>query len=372
MRHSTKYIFATTAFVVSMTLVPSVQAAAGLKNYMPFKLGVAVSNAQMADLDGKDMQIVERHFNQIVAENGMKPESLQPVEGMWDFEKADALVNWAKARGMKVMGHVLIWHEQLPRWFFVDDNGREVSREKLLERMKTHITKVVTHFKGRVDGWDVVNEAIEGDGSYRNSRFLKIIGEDFIDYAFKFAHEADPDCELWYNDYGNESKAKNNTIAALVRRLKSKGIRIDGVGMQTHVQLDYPAIATYEDAIKTISATGVKIAITEFDISVLPSAWNLTADITTKIEYKEKYNPWPVALPADVDAKLGERYAEFFDLFRKYAKTIDRVTLWGLSDRDSWLNNFPVFGRTDYPLFFDRDLKLKRWTAKLCKVQKTK
>ena len=331
----------------------------------PFKLGVAVSNAQIADAPERELALIARHFNSVTPENALKPQPLQPEEGVFRFEQADRYVDWAEAHGMKIIGHVLVWHSQLPQWFTRDANGELCSRETLLRRMETHITTVVGRYKGRIHGWDVVNEAVEGDGSYRQSDFYKILGEEFIDAAFRFAHAADPACELYYNDYGNESARKNATIAALVRRLKAKGLRIDAVGLQTHVQLKTPAIATYEDAIRLFIDAGVKVAITELDVSALPNAWELSADISKNYAYDATLNPWPDGLPAEVEAELVARYADWFALFRKYAAHVDRVTLWGLSDRDSWLNNFPVRGRTDYPLFFDRALNLKPWAARL-------
>lgn len=358
-----------TALAVATTMAFGANST-GLKDNMPFKLGVAVSNAQINDIaNGRKTQaldLIKRNFNQVVAENAMKDQPLQPIEGHFAFDAADAFVDWSNKNGMKTMGHVLLWHSQLPGWFTRGDNGKLCSREKLLDRMENHIKTVVTHFKGRVAGWDVVNEAVEGDGSYRRSDFYKILGEEFIDYAFKFAHEADPDCELWYNDYGNESAKKNETIASIVRRLKSKGMRIDGVGLQTHIRIDSPSIESYENAINLFVAEGVKVAITEMDISVLPSAWGLTAEVSTKVEYREKLNPWPDGnLPPEVDKQLGERYAEWFRMFRRHAASIDRVTVWGLSDSSSWLNDFPVPGRTDYPLLVTRDMKLKPWTKSL-------
>ena len=351
--------------LVAGLLLSAAASARGLCDLFPFRLGVAVSNAQIADAPERELALIARHFNSVTPENALKPQSLQPEEGVFRFEQADRYVDWAEAHHMKIIGHVLIWHSQLPRWFTRDANGALCSRETLLKRMETHITTVVGRYRGRIHGWDVVNEAVEADGSYRQSDFYKILGEEFIDAAFRFAHAADPGCELYYNDYGNESARKNATIAALVRRLKAKGLRIDAVGMQTHVQLKTPALAAYEDAIRLFVDAGVKVAITELDVSALPNAWELSADISQNYAYDAKLNPWPDGLPAEVEEALAARYADWFALFRRYAAHIDRVTLWGLSDRDSWLNDFPVRGRTDYPLLFSRELKLKRWVTRL-------
>ncbi len=344
-----------------------------LKELVPFRLGVAVSTPQVEALGSgsRKEKLIARHFNQVVAENCMKSFALQPREGEFHFDEADKFVDWARANNLAVVGHVLVWHSQLPVWFAKNADGSLCSRETLLARMENHIKTVVAHFKGRVYAWDVVNEAIEADGSYRRNDFFKILGEEYIDAAFKFANEADPDIQLWYNDYGNESAAKNATIAALVRRLKDSGLRIDGVGLQTHVRIDEPSVDAYEDAIKTISAEGVKLAITELDVSVLPAAWNLSAEISSRAAYDAKFNPWPEGrLPDDVNGRLGERYRELFLLFRRYSSIIERVTFWGLSDGDSWLNDFPMAGRTDYPLLFDRSLRLKPWARRALAGQK--
>lgn len=225
----------------------------------------------------------------------------------------------------------------------------------LLERMKKHIYTVVGRYKGKVKGWDVVNEAIEDNGSFRKSKFYLIIGEDFIKYAFLFAHEADPDCELYYNDYSEAIPAKRDGIPAMVKKLKDQGIRIDGIGMQCHIGLKYPSLEDYEKAIQTYAALGVKLMVTEMDISVLPMpARNLGADISTNIAYQEKLNPYTQGLPDSANVVLEQRYLDFFKLFLKYDDAFTRVTMWGVNDANSWKNGFPVRGRTDYPLLFDR------------------
>lgn len=257
---------------------------------------------------------------------------------------------------MHITGHCLVWHSQAPRWFFTDSEGKDVSPEVLKERMKTHIYTVVRRYKGKIKGWDVVNEAIEDDGSYRKSKFYQILGEDFIKYAFQYAHEADPDCELYYNDYSEAIPTKRDGIAAMVKKLKDQGIRIDAVGMQCHVGLDYPSLEDYEKAIQTYAALGVKVMVTEMDISVLPMpVRNLSSDIATSVAYQEKLNPYTQGLPDSVSMALAKRYSDFFTLFLKYDDVFTRVTFWGVNDANSWKNGFPVRGRTDYPLLFDRD-----------------
>ena len=229
--------------------------------------------------------------------------------------------------------------------------------------MKKHIQTVVGHYKGRVHGWDVVNEAVEDNGSYRRSPFYNTFQSDeFIKLAFRYAHEADPDAELYYNDYGMFRRGKRETVARLVKAMKAEGIRIDGVGMQGHISLDRPSLEEYEASIRAFRECGVKVMFTELDVSVLPARWRLSADVSQNVRYDKRINPWPDGLPEEVQKRLGERYAALFTLFLKYKDDIDRVTFWGLSDGESWLNNFPVRGRTDYPLLFDRKRQRKPFT----------
>lgn len=332
-----------------------------------FLLGVALTDAQAANRFPDKTEIVKRHFNSIVAENTMKAAYLQPKEGEFNFAAADAFVEFGLKNKMFVVGHTLIWHSQLPNWFCVDEDGKNVSAEVLKKRMKAHIQTVVGRYKGKVRGWDVVNEAVEGDGSFRKSKFYEILGEEFIELAFKYAHEADPKAELYYNDYGMDGEKKREAVAALVKKLKKKRIRIDGVGMQGHMGLAHPDIAEFEKSIAAFASAGVKVMITEWDMSALPSAWGASANISDTREFNAKYNPYTEFLPEDVSEKWNARMEEFFRLFLKYSNSISRVTLWGISDEDSWLNNFPMRGRTDYALAFSRDLKPKPFAEKILK-----
>lgn len=321
-----------------------------------FVIGTAMNTPQILERDEAAVRVIKENFNAIVAENCMKAGPIQPKEGEFDFEQADKFVEFGVKNNMHITGHCLIWHSQAPRWFFTDSLGNQVSPEVLKERMKTHIYTVVRRYKGKIKGWDVVNEAIEDDGSYRKSRYYQILGEDFIKYAFQYAHEADPDCELYYNDYSEAIPTKRDGIAAMVKKLKDQGIRIDAVGMQCHVGLDYPSMEDYEKAIQTYAALGVKVMVTEMDISVLPMpVRNLGADIATNVAYQESLNPYTKGLPDSVSTALANRYAEFFKLFLKYDDAFTRVTVWGVNDANSWKNGFPVRGRTDYPLLFDRN-----------------
>lgn len=325
-----------------------------------FLIGVAMNADQITGKDTAGVRLIKEHFNSITPENCMKSEVLQPEEGKFDFALADQYVDFGQKNNMFIVGHTLIWHSQAPKWFFVDKNGKDVSREVLIERMKNHITTVVGRYKGRVHGWDVVNEAIEDDGSFRKSKFYQIIGEDFIRLAFEFAHEADPEAELYYNDYSMSKEGKRDAVVKMVRNLQSQGVKIDGIGMQGHMTMDFPTLEEEEKSIVAFSETGVKVMITELDLTVLPSpGTKVSADVALSYEYQKQLNPYPNGLPDSVAQAAHDRYAEFFRLFLKHADKIDRVTMWGLTDGDSWRNNWPVPGRTDYPLLFDRNYQPK-------------
>lgn len=325
-----------------------------------FLIGVAMNADQITGKDTAGVRLIEQHFNSITPENCMKSEVVQPQEGKFDFTLADQFVDFGEKNNMFIVGHTLIWHSQAPKWFFVDNDGKDVSREVLIERMKNHIATVVGRYKGRVNGWDVVNEAIEDDGSFRKSKFYEIIGEDYIRLAFEFAHEADPDAELYYNDYSMAKEGKRDAVVKMVKKLQSEGVRIDGIGMQGHMTMNFPTIEEEEKSIVAFSQTGVKVMITELDLTVLPSPGNkVSADVALSYEYRKQLNPYSDGLPDSVAQAAHDRYAEFFRLFLKHADKIDRVTMWGLTDGHSWRNNWPVPGRTDYPLLFDRNYQPK-------------
>jgi endo-1,4-beta-xylanase len=325
-----------------------------------FYIGTALSIEQFTEKDTASARVIKEQFSAIVAENCMKSGPLQPEEGSFDFSMADKFVEFGEKNNMFITGHTLVWHSQAPTWFFTDSQGKNVSREVLVERMKKHINAVVGRYKGRVKGWDVVNEALNDDGTYRKSKFYEIIGEDFIKLAFQFAHEADPSAELYYNDYSLANPDKRNGVVAMVKKLKEQGVKIDGIGEQCHIGLDYPDIKDFEASIQAFAALGVKVMITEMDISVLPMPdWNVGAEVSTNFEYQKKLNPYANGLPDSVNTIFENRYLEFFKLFLKYKDVISRVTLWGVSDAQSWKNNWPIRGRTDYPLLFDRKFQAK-------------
>lgn len=339
---------------------PSLKDAVGDK----FLMGVALNVNQSSGVDTSSIKLVKQHFNSIVAENCMKCEVIHPEEDRYDFTLADQFVSFGEKNGMAVIGHCLIWHSQLAPWFCVDEKGNNVTPEVLKQRMKDHITTIVTRYKGRIKGWDVVNEAILEDGSYRKSKFYEILGEEFIPLAFQYAHEADPDAELYYNDYAMNMPGKREGVVKLVSSLKEKGIRIDAVGMQGHMGMDYPDINEFEQSIVAFAGTGVKVMVTEWDMSALPTV-KQSANISDTVAYQKMLNPYPETLPDSVSKAWNNRMKQFFGLFEKHADVISRVTAWGVSDSDSWKNDFQVKGRHDYPLLFDRNYQPKPFVKEI-------
>lgn len=323
-----------------------------------FLIGSSVNDRQVAGLDPGADSIVRKHFSTLVAENVMKSESLNPAQGVYNWAPADSFVAYANRRGVNVVGHCLVWHSQLASWFAVDADGKYVSADTLKARMRTYITDVVTRYKGKVDGWDVVNEAILEDGSYRKSPFYEILGEEFIPYAFQLAHEADPDAALYINDYGMNNPAKRDKYVQIVNDLKKRGLRIDAIGMQGHMGMDYPEFDEFEQSIVAFAGTGCNVMITEWDMSALPTVHH-SANIADTVAFKASFNPYPDSLPADIDSIWNSRMGKFMDIILKHSDAVSRVNFWGISDGDSWKNDWPIHGRKEYPLAFDRDYKMK-------------
>ncbi len=318
-------------------------------------IGAALNSSQIYEEDKIGSKIVKTQFNTISPENILKWEAVHPKAEKYDFEAADAFVKFGEKHKMFIVGHTLVWHSQTPDWVFKDATGKFVSRDELLKRMREHIQTVVGRYKGKIHGWDVVNEALNDDGTMRQSPWLKIIGEDFIAKAFEYAHEADSSAELYYNDYSLELPAKRKGAIALIKKLQEKGIPINAVGSQSHDNLNFPTLAEQDATITEFAKLGIKVNITEFDVSVLPDPEGFSgAEVTLDFEMKEKLNPYKNGLPKEIEAQQATRYAELFKIFLKHHKNISRVTFWNVTDKESWLNNFPVRGRTNYPLLFDR------------------
>lgn len=303
-----------------------------------FRIGAALNVTQFEERDTVGATLVKTHFNSITPENVLKWGLVHPRPGVYDFAAPDKYVEFGERNGMVVIGHTLVWHNQTPQWVFQDANGNPVSRDTLLERLHDHIRTVVGRYRGRIKGWDVVNEAVDEDGSLRKTPWLQIIGEDYLVKAYEWAREADPQAELYYNDYSVENAPKRAGVIALIKRLQAQGIRVAAVGLQGHDRLDWPTVEQQDTTIAAFAALGVEVNITELDIDVLPSG----------------LDPYKSGLPDSVEQALAKRYADLFTVFLKHRKVISRITFWGVRDGDSWLNNWPVRGRTSYPLLFDR------------------
>ncbi len=329
-----------------------------------FLVGVAFDTRGFQGQPPDDIALAMKHFSAFTPENSMKPMSTQPTEGNFTFTTGDRLVELAEKCGATPIGHCLVWHSQTPRWFFQGPDGQPASRELALARMRKHITTVVGHYKGRVKQWDVVNEAIsDSPGQHlRPSPWLKAIGEDFIAEAFRAAHEADPDAILTYNDYNIERADKRRKALKLLKSLIEQKVPVHAVGMQCHWHMDKPDLDEVEESIKQYAALGLKVMITELDISVLPSrsqGADLSRTENTDAAERDAMNPYAKGLPEAVAQKQAERYQKAFEMFLRHKDAIGRVTFWGIHDGRSWLNNFPIRGRTDYPLLFDRQGKPK-------------
>ena len=336
-----------------------------------FLVGTCVSKWAFKQKDNI-LEHIASQFNCVTHENELKWTGVNIKEGVeYNFKDADKLLDFAKKNDMKVFGHVFVWHEQVPDWIFKDATGKPASRELLLKRMKEHINTLAKHTKGKIAAWDVVNEAFEGNGTLRKSKWQQIIGDDYIEQAFRFAQEAvEPDVQLIYNDYGMNVKKKREAVVKLIKDLKSKGLRIDAVGMQAHYGLSRPLIKDIEESIIAFSEAGVKVHITELDVDILPVPAGIWGGDLSKRKYDPKSDPYKEGLPEEMQNQLAKRYADLFALFLKHQDKIDRVTFWGPSDKYSWKNNFPIPGRTNYPTLFDRDQKPKEAFHEVIKLKK--
>jgi len=350
------------AAALLVTLTAAARAPISLKKAYQgdFYIGAAINTAQITGQDARGDAILAEQFSSISPENCLKWENVHPQPDRYDFAVPDQYVAFGEKHHMFIVGHNLVWHNQVPGWVFHDSNGKLLDRDALLARMREHIRTVVGRYKGRIQSWDVVNEALNEDGTLRPSLWEKIIGDDYIAKAFQFAHEADPDAQLTYNDYNLENGPKLEGAIRLVRQLQAEGIPIISVGIQDHDNLTWPTVEQEDAAITALGKLGVKVAISELDIDVLPPATRQqTAEVSLRIEEDPALNPYVHGLPDAIQQKLAQRYAELFGVFVKHRDTVNRVTFWGVTDGDSWKNDWPVRGRTDYPLLFDRAGKPK-------------
>ena len=325
-----------------------------------FLIGAALSEAEFTGQNINAAALVKAQFDTISPENVLKWESIHPKPDQYNFKAADQYVEFGQKNGLFIVGHTLVWHQQTPKWVFQDDKGNPLDRDTLLARMREHIFTVVGRYKGKIGGWDVVNEALNDDGTLRESPWEKIIGEDYLLKAYQFAHEADPQAQLYYNDFSLENAPKREGAIALVKKLQAAGIPIAGVGLQGHYKMDWPTPAQLDETIEAFSKLGVKVMITELDLDVLPPATrSQSAEVSMNFALEAKLNPYTNGLPAAVQQQLTQRYADLFAVFVKHHDVVSRVTFWGVTDGDSWLNNWPVKGRTAYPLLFNRDCQPK-------------
>jgi endo-1,4-beta-xylanase len=360
----------------ALASVTTVDSGKGLKDYYRhyFPIGVAVN---IAALHGPDSALIVREFNSVTPENDMKMGPIHPAENVYNWRNADAIVDFAVKHHIRIRGHNLCWHNQEAAWMFTGPDGKPVSKELLLQRLKDHIFTVVKRYKGKIYAWDVVNEAVNDSNDttqiYRQTNWYKICnGPDFIEAAFRYAHEADPKAKLFYNDYNSEHLVKREKIFKLLKKLVDDHVPIDGVGMQAHWKLNDPSADELRKALDEVTSLGLKVQFTELDITIrlpqprpvpptasTPQAGVLTADAG--------YTP-------DAETRQIAQYKMLFDIFRQYRKSITGVTFWNVSDRYSWLDarggglaggaaacaNTPRIVRKAYPLLFDENRQRKK------------
>lgn len=331
-----------------------------------FLIGTALNTEQIEEKEHNAAALVPQQFNAITPENIMKAEIIHPTWDTYNFDMADKLVAYGKKHKIKINAHTLIWHSQLPAF---------VRRIKSADSMKlffeNHINTIASRYDGKVFSWDVVNEALEEDGSMRKSIFLEKLGDGFVVEAFKLAQKASPNAQLYYNDYNIEEPKKRAGAIALIKRIQAAGARIDGVGIQGHWRASKIPFENIEQSILQFSALGIKVMFTELDLGVLPNPWDgNAADVNLKAEYNAKMNPYTIILPDSVQSIFTKGYEDLFKLFLKHKEKISRITFWGVNDAQSWLNDWPIRGRTNYPLLFDRDFKPKPAFYKVIDLKK--
>lgn len=354
---------ATAALLATAKLQAAQKAAAstGLKDAYKndFLMGAALSAKIVAEQDPKLVALINKEFNSITPENCQKWGEIRNEDGSWKWKDSDAFVEFGSKHNMHMVGHTLAWHSQIPDSVFKNADGKYIAKEELAKKQKEHITTLVERYKGKIAAWDAVNEAVGDDGKMRESHWYNIMGDDFIANAFNIAHEVDPKAHLMYNDYNNEQKGKREVTLEMLTRLQKRGVPIHGLGMQAHIGIDAD-MKNFEDSILAYSKLGLRVHLTELDIDVLPSVWNLpVAEVSTRFDYKPERDPYIKGLPKEIDEKLAKAYESLFKVLIKHRDKIDRVTFWGVSDDASWLNDFPIRGRTNYPLLFDRQQQPK-------------
>lgn len=322
----------------------------GLKNTFvdSFKMGVAVNQDIVTGKNAAAQSIIAKQFNTVTLENAMKAEVIYPQQGKVDFSGADAFIDFAKQNNMFTVAHTLVWHNQTPDWFFTNSKNEPNTPAEQLEQMRKHIELVAGRYKNKVDAWDVVNEVIADDGSYRPTVWVNRVGDGdtMVKAAFKYAQQYSPNTDLYYNDFNAWRPEKRDGIIRMIKMLQKEGIRIDGIGIQAHWGLNFPKMQYIEQAIDAYAALGIKVMITELDIDVLPltKEGQITGTDMMKPQFQleefETYlDPYKNGLPSDVEAQLNARYKALFELFYAKRDKIDRVTFWGLHDGMSWKND---------------------------------
>ena len=331
-----------------------------------FLIGVALNTSQIEEQDSVQNKLISTEFNSVTPENIMKSLLIHPNKDTYNFDLPDKLVALAEKNDMHIQGHTLVWHSQLSPFF------KEISDSTaMVEALKDHINTIVGRYKGKINAWDVVNEALNDDGTLRKTVFLDVLGEDYLSLVFNLTQKADPEVELFYNDYSMTNPNKRAGAIRIIKRMQEQGVRVDGIGMQGHWDLNRPSIEEIETSIVQYAELGIKVDITELDVSVIPMPWDFSgADVNVKFESTDPtMNPYPKQLPNSIKDQLAKRYEDIFKLFLKHKDKINRVTFWGVNDGDSWKNDWPIEGRTNYPLLFDRNNEKKKAYHSLIKLK---
>lgn len=320
-----------------------------------FMVGAALNNGQINGTDTAGLRIMAREFNTITPENIMKWENIQPAADQFDWTMSDKYVALGEKNDQFIIGHALVWHSQLAPYVEAEQDSATLQRF-----ISEHIKGVVGRYKGRIDAWDVVNEALNDDGTLRESVFYTTLGEDYLRESFSLAAAADPEAELYYNDYNLWMPAKRDGAIRMIKKIQASGTKIDGIGMQAHYSTVGPDLADVEAAILAYAELGLKVMFTEMDITALPNPWDLQgAEVSQNFENSPFMDPFTAGLSDSMQVAMSERYSNLFKLLLKHRNKITRVTFWGINDSQSWLNDWPIKGRTNYPLLFDRDFKKK-------------
>lgn len=319
-----------------------------------FRVGCAIASIDLKDDDLR--QLVVDQFNCVTPEYDLMPGHAVKEDRTFTFEQADRVVDFAWANELAVNGHMLIWHFVTRKWLFEDPEGQPLPRKEALENLEFYIRTVVSRYKGRIGAWNVVNECLsDTEGEYlRPTPALKAIGEDYIQKAFEFAHAADPDARLYFNDYNIEQPGKREKALRLIHSLKEKQVPIHAVGVQGHWLLEKPPASLIAEGLAAFAQTGLEVMITELDIDPLPREIS-GADMKV-VETGE--DPYPEDLPPEMQRRLAQRYAEIMKVIVAQPG-VTMVGVWGTHDGRSWLNDFPVKERTNHPLLFDRQLHPK-------------